>query len=94
MSVFLTSGLQALSFQSKCILKTTIGSDIFYINLKQVASISHAIKDNKHLNIPHTKDDNFHIVLHINKGNQYRLHVKNKHEIKEILKKYQTCIEN
>ena len=92
MSVYLTSGLQALSFQSKCILKTTIGNDVFYINLKQVVSISHTTNGDKHLNVPHNKDDNKHIVLHINKGKQYRLHVKDTHGIESILLRYESCL--
>jgi len=93
-SGFLSSSLQAFSLQSACILKTNIGNDVFYINLKQVASISHAINDDKHLSIPHKKDDNLHMILHINKGNQYRVHVKDKNEREKLLAKYQDCLKN
>jgi len=93
-SIFLSSSLQAFSFQGKCIIKTNIGKDIFYINLKQVVSISHSVNSTKHLNVPHKKDDNLHIVLHINKGNQYRLHVKDTNERKKVLTKYQSCLAN
>ena len=91
-SIFLTSNLQAFSLKSNCILKTIIGKEVFYINLKQVVSISHTTNGDKHLNVPHKHDDNKHIVLHINKGNQYRLHIKDTNEIESILLKYESCL--
>jgi len=77
---FFGSSLQAFNLESVCILKTTIDKETFYINLKQVISISFKKNDVEHLNIRSSK------------GNKYSIHVDGQKGREEVLEQYQSCL--